>query len=46
MKPGPLLGDILDKLLDEVLDEPSKNNEEYLVNATLKYLEKSSLENR
>lgn len=41
VKPGPLLGDILDKLLDEVLDDPSKNNEEYLVNATLKYLEKN-----
>lgn len=30
IKPGPLLGTILETLLEEVLDNPAKNEEEYL----------------
>ena len=30
VKPGPLMGEILQKLLEEVIDDPDKNDEEYL----------------
>ena len=31
VKPGPALGDILNKLLEEVLEHPEKNEKEYLL---------------
>lgn len=31
MKPGPEIGEILNKMLMEVIDDPSKNNKEYLM---------------
>ncbi len=31
-KPGPKVGEILQKLFEEVLEDPSKNNKEYLIN--------------
>lgn len=36
MKPGPGLGEILEKLLLEVLDQPEKNNREYLLEESRK----------
>lgn len=30
LKPGPIIGNILNALLEEVLDDPKLNNEEYL----------------
>ena len=38
VKPGPGLGDILDKLFEEVLDLPEHNTSEYLLKMVDKYL--------
>ncbi len=38
VKPGPVMGEILDELLQEVLDDPSKNTPEYLRNRVTKLI--------
>lgn len=39
VKPGPMLGDILDKLFDEILEVPSKNNSEVLLEMAKKLIQ-------
>ena len=38
VKPGPVMGEILDELLQEVLDDPSKNTPKYLRNRVTKLI--------
>lgn len=39
LKPGPMMGDILDYLLEEVLDDPKKNKKDILINIVNRYLQ-------
>ncbi|MCI8514426.1 MAG: CCA tRNA nucleotidyltransferase [Lachnospiraceae bacterium] len=37
MKPGPLMGAVLNRMLDEVMKDPSRNTKEYLLANLLRY---------
>ena len=39
IKPGPMLGEILDKMFEDVLDEPSHNTSEWLMSRIDHYTE-------
>jgi poly(A) polymerase/tRNA nucleotidyltransferase (CCA-adding enzyme) len=43
LKPGPLIGKILNHLLEEILDDPSKNTRETLINLASVFLQKEKL---
>jgi poly(A) polymerase/tRNA nucleotidyltransferase (CCA-adding enzyme) len=40
LKPGPIIGDILNYLLEEILDEPEKNNRDTLLTLGASFLQK------
>ena len=45
LKPGPIVGKILNYLLDLILDEPSLNDKEKLMEKTRIFLESNNLNN-
>ena len=45
LKPGPIIGKILNYLLDLILDEPNLNDKEKLIEKTRFFLESNNLNN-